>query len=87
MTLFTVNVFYISNEIVFISSVVDHQHTHHLRAQVHLRLAGRESGAGRATQQHGLLGDTGGGGADALGPADELSCGRGGGQVDLRVEG
>lgn len=60
---------------------------HHLRAQVHLRLAGRESRAGRAAQQHGLLGDTGGGGADALGPADELSCGRGGGQVDLRAEG
>lgn len=58
---------------------------HHLRAQVHLRLAGRESGAGWAAQQHGLLGDTGGGGADALGPADELRCSRGGGQVDLRV--
>lgn len=50
-----------------------------------MRLAGREGGAGRAAQQHGLLGDTGGGGADALGPADKLSCGRGGGQVDLRV--
>lgn len=60
---------------------------HHLRAQVHLRLAGREGGTGRAAQQHGLLGDTGGGGADALGPADELSCGRGRGQVDLRTKG
>lgn len=61
-------------------------HSHHLCTQVHLCLAGCESWAGRAAQQNSLLGYTGGGGANALGPADELSCGWGGGQVDLRGE-
>lgn len=60
--------------------------SHHLCAQVHLCLAGRESGAGRAAQQNSLLGYTGGGGTNALSPADQLSCRWGGGQVDLRGE-
>lgn len=58
--------------------------SHHLCAQVHLCLAGRESGARWAAQQNSLLGNTGGGGTNALGPADQLSCRWGCGQVDLR---
>lgn len=58
--------------------------SHHLCTQVHLRLA--ESGAGLAPEENSLLGNTGGGGADALGPADQLSCCWRGGQVDLRGE-
>ena len=58
--------------------------SHHLCPQVHLCLAGGEGGgAGRAPEQHGLLGNTGGGGANALGAADELGGARRRGEVDL----
>lgn len=59
---------------------------HHLCTQVHLCLAGGESRARRAAQQNSLLGNTGGGGTNVLGPADQLSCCWGGGQIDLKVE-
>lgn len=59
------------------------QHTYHLCTQVHLCLAGCESGARWAAQQNSLLRYTGGGGTNALGPADQLGCRWGGGQVDL----
>lgn len=55
--------------------------SHHLCTQVHLCLA--ESGAGLAAKENSLLWNTGGGGADALGPADQLCCCWRGGQVDL----
>lgn len=60
--------------------------SHHLCTQVHLCLAGCESGAGWAAQQNSLLGYTGGGGTNTLGPADQLSRRWGRGQVDLRGE-
>lgn len=60
--------------------------SHHLCTQVHLCLAGCESGARWAAQKNSLLRYTGGGGANALGPADQLSCRWRGGQVDLQRE-
>lgn len=50
-----------------------------------MSLTGSEGGgAGRAAQEHGLLGDVAGwGGADTLGSADQLGCSRGRGQVNL----
>ena len=58
--------------------------SHHLSPQVHLCLAGGEGGGvGRAPKQHGLLGNTGGGGAYTLGAADELGGARRRGEVDL----
>ena len=58
--------------------------SHHLSPQVHLCLAGGEGGGvGRAPEQHGLLGNTGGGGAYTLGAADELGGARRRGEVDL----
>lgn len=60
--------------------------SHHLCTQVHLCLAGCESGARWAAQQNGLLGYTGGSGTNALGSANQLGRRWGGGQVDLRGE-
>lgn len=58
---------------------------YHLGTQVHMSLTGSEGGgAGRASQNYGLLGDAAGGcRADTLGSADQLGCSRGRSQVNL----
>lgn len=57
--------------------------SHHLCTQVHLCLAGCEGWTGLAAEQNSLLGNTSGGGTNALGPTNQLSSRWGGGQVDL----
>lgn len=59
---------------------------HHLCTQVHLCLARCKGRARWTTKKNSLLRYTGGGGTDTLGPADQLGCCWGGGQVDLRRE-
>lgn len=61
--------------------------SHHLCTQVHLCLAGCEGWTGLAAEQNSLLGNTGGGGTNALGPTNQLSSRWGGGEVDLCKEG